>query len=167
MTPRARAAGFTMVELVVVMILIGVLAAIGIPRLMGDKNMEGAVFGDQVVSGLRRAQKIATGHRRTVCATVGPKAVIVRLYAGNSCSLAVTGLTDDDYATTDSVLTVKSTPATLYFQPDGRITTDAAGTTAVGSTTPGTGAVDISGNVDGQDTTFRTIHVEGTTGYVE
>jgi MSHA pilin protein MshC len=144
------------------MILIGVLAAIGIPRLMGDKNMEGAVFGDQVVSGLRRAQKIATGHRRTVCATVGPKAVIVRLYVGNSCSLAVTGLTDDDYATTDSVLTVKSTPATLYFQPDGRITTDAAGTTAVSA-----GAVDISGNVNGQNTTFRTIHVEGTTGYVE
>ena len=165
MTPRARAAGFTMVELVVVMILIGVLAAIGIPRLMGDKNMEGAVFGDQVVSGLRRAQKIATGHRRTVCATVGPKAVIVRLYVGNSCSLAVTGLTDDDYATTDSVLTVA--PTTLYFQPDGRITTDAAGTAAVGSSTSGTGAIDITGNVGGQNTTFRTIHVEGTTGYVE
>jgi MSHA pilin protein MshC len=120
------------------------------------------VFGDQVVSGLRRAQKIATGHRRTVCATVGPKAVIVRLFVGNSCSLAVTGLTDDDYATTDSVLTVKSAPATLYFQPDGRITADAAGTTAVSA-----GAVDISGNVNGQNTTFRTIHVEGTTGYVE
>jgi MSHA pilin protein MshC len=165
MTAGARAAGFTMVELVVVMILIGVLAAIGIPRLMGDKTMEGAVFGDQVVSGLRRAQKIATGHRRTVCATVGPKAVIVRLYVGNSCSLAVTGLTDDDYATTDSVLTVK--PTTLYFQPDGRITTDAAGATAVGSATPGTGAIDITGNVNGQNITFRTIHVEGTTGYVE
>jgi MSHA pilin protein MshC len=160
MTPRARAAGFTMVELVVVMILVGVLAAIGIPRLMGDKGMEAAVFGDQVVSGLRRAQKIATGHRHVVCATVGPKAVIVRLNECGSAGLAVTGLTDDDYATTDNVLTVK--PTTLYFQPDGRITTDAAGTTAVGS-----GGIDITGNVDGKDTTFRTIHVEGTTGYVE
>jgi MSHA pilin protein MshC len=159
MTAPARAAGFTMVELVVVMILIGVLAAIGIPRLMGDKNMEGAVFGDQVVSGLRRAQKIATGHRRVVCASVGPKAVIVRLNDCGSAGLAVTGLTDDDYATTDSVLTIK--PTTLYFQPDGRITTDAAGTAAT------TAAIDITGNVNGQNTTFRTIHVEGTTGYVE
>jgi MSHA pilin protein MshC len=159
MTAPARAAGFTMVELVVVMILIGVLAAIGIPRLMGDKNMEGAVFGDQVVSGLRRAQKIATGHRRVVCASVGPKAVIVRLNDCGSAGLAVTGLTDDDYATTDSVLTIK--PTTLYFQPDGRITTDAAGTAAT------TAAIDITGNINGQNTTFRTIHVEGTTGYVE
>jgi MSHA pilin protein MshC len=160
MTVRVRAAGFTMVELVVVMILVGVLAAIGIPRLMGDKNMEAAVFGDQVVSGLRRAQKIATGHRRVVCASVGPKAVIVRLNGCGSAGIALTGLADDEYATTDSVLAV--TTETLFFQPDGRITTDAAGTAAVSN-----GAVSITGNVGGTPTTFRTIHVEGTTGYVE
>jgi MSHA pilin protein MshC len=157
---RARASGFTMVELVVVMILIGVLAAIGIPRLLGDKNMEAAVFGDQVVSGLRRAQKIATGHRRVVCASVGPKAVILRLNACGSAGLALTGLDDGDFATTDSVLTV--TTATLFFQPDGRITTDAAGATAVAA-----GTIAVTGNMDGAPTTFRTIHVEGTTGYVE
>jgi MSHA pilin protein MshC len=160
MTGHARASGFTMVELVVVMILIGVLAAIGIPRLMGDKNMEGAVFGDQVVSGLRRAQKIATGHRRVVCASVGPKAVIVRLNDCGSAGLAVTGLSDDDYTTTDSVLTVTTT--TLYFQPDGRITLDLAGAAPISA-----GAIAITGNVNGQPTTFRTIRVEGTTGYVE
>lgn len=160
MNVRARASGFTMVELVVVMILVGVLGAIGIPRLLGDKNMEAAVFGDQVVSGLRRAQKIATGHRRVVCASVGPKAVTLRLNACGSAGLAVTGLSDGDFATTDGVLTVTTT--TLYFQPDGRITTDAAGTTAVAG-----GAVAIAGDVGEQPTTFRTIHVEGTTGYVE
>ena len=160
MNGRARASGFTMVELVVVMILIGVLAAIGIPRLLGDKNMEAAVFGDQIVSGLRRAQKIATGHRRVVCASVGPKAVIVRLNACGSAGVALTGLDDGDFATTDSVLTV--TTATLFFQPDGRITTDAAGTTAVAA-----GTIAVTGNMNGQPTTFRTIHVEGTTGYVE
>ena len=160
MNVRARPSGFTMVELVVVMILIGVLAAIGIPRLLGDKNMEAAVFGDQVVSGLRRAQKIATGHHRVVCASVGPKAVTLRLNACGSAGIALAGLADDDFATTDSVLTV--TTATLFFQPDGRVTTDAAGTTAVAA-----GALAIAGTVNGQPTTFRTIHVEGTTGYVE
>jgi MSHA pilin protein MshC len=125
--------------------------------------MEGAVFGDQVVSGLRRAQKIATGHRRVVCASVGPKAVIVRLKDCGSAGVAVAGLDDGDYATTDSVLTV--TAKTLYFQPDGRVTLDVAGATPVSAGTNGT--LDISGNVNGQPTTFRTIRVEGTTGYVE
>lgn len=160
MNGRARASGFTMVELIVVMILIGVLAAIGIPRLMGDKNMEAAVFGDQVVSGLRRAQKIATGHRRVMCASVGPKAVILRLNACGNAGLALAGLDDGDFATTDGVLTV--TTAALFFQPDGRITTDAAGTTAVAA-----GTIAVTGNLNGAPTTFRTIHVEGTTGYVE
>jgi MSHA pilin protein MshC len=162
--PRARAAGFTMVELVVVMILVGVLAAIGIPRLMGDKGMQAAVFGDQVVSGLRRAQKIATGHRRVVCATVGTQAVVLRMNACAPGGLAIGGVDDGDFATTDSALSATTTPTTvtsLYFQPDGRITTDAAGTTAASA------SIAIAGASGGQTTTVRTINVEGTTGYVE
>jgi MSHA pilin protein MshC len=166
-TPRARAAGFTMVELVVVMILVGVLAAIGIPRLMGDKNMQAVVFGDQVVSGLRRAQKIATGHRRVVCAAVGPQAVILRLNDCGSAGVAIGGVDDGDFATTDSALSAKPTVANLYFQPDGRITTDAAGTTVVAAGTNSAASIAITGTSGGQSTTVRTINVEGSTGYVE
>jgi MSHA pilin protein MshC len=166
-TPRARTNGFTMVELVVVMILVGVLAAIGIPRLMGDKNMQAVVFGDQVVSGLRRAQKIATGHRRVVCATVGTQAVILRLTDCGSAGVAIDGVNDDDFATTDSALSAKPTVANLYFQPDGRITKDAAGTAAVAAGTDSAASIAITGTSSGQTTTVRTINVEGTTGYVE
>jgi len=154
-----RSAGFTMVELVVVMIIIGALAAIGIPRLVGDKTNEAAVFGDQVVSGLRRAQKVAAGHRRPVCAAVTAKAVVLRVNACGNNGIALDGVADDAYATTDSVVT--ATTVTLFFQPDGRITADAAGATAVSS------LIDITGVVDGQPKTFRSIKVEGTTGYVE
>lgn len=155
MTARQRAAGFTIVELVVVMVIIGALAALGIPRLVGDKSSEAAVFGDQVASGLRRAQKIAMGHRRVVCATVGPKAVVLRLNACGSAGIALNGSGDDDYATSDSVLTVTS--ATLFFQPDGRVTQDAAGASAW------SGDIVIAAGT----TEFRTITVQGTTGYVE
>jgi MSHA pilin protein MshC len=168
--PRARAAGFTMVELVVVMILVGVLAAIGIPRLMGDKGMQAAVFGDQVASGLRRAQKIAASHRHVVCAAIGPQAVILRLNDCGSAGRAIGGVDDGDFATTDSALsatlTLTSTPTTitsLYFQPDGRITTDAPGTTAATAAI----AIRFAGTSGGLPTTVRTINVEGTTGYVE
>ena len=159
MTVRARNAGFTMVELVVVMVIIGALAAIGIPRLMGDKTSEAAVFGDQVVSGLRRAQKIAMGHRRVVSANVGPKAVVLRVNGSGNTWIALNGVDDGDYATTDTALTV--TTGALFFQPDGRVTTDAAGTTAW------VGYLDIAGAVNGGTTTFRRINVQGATGYVE
>lgn len=155
MTAHPRAGGFTIVELVVVMVIIGALAALGIPRLVGDKSSEAAVFGDQVASGLRRAQKIAMGHRRVVCATVGPKAVVLRVNDCGSAGIALNGSGDDDYATSDSVLTVTS--ATLYFQPDGRVTQDAAGVTAW------TDNIVIAAGT----TEFRTITVQGTTGYVE
>ena len=158
MTLRLRAGGFTIVELVVVMVIIGALAAIGIPRLVGDKTMEAAVFGDQVVSGLRRAQKIATGHRRVVSATVGSKGVVLRVSGNGNTWIALDGVGDGDYATTDSALTV--TTGTLYFQPDGRVTTDAAGATAW------VGSLDITGAVNG-GTNFRRINVQGATGYVE
>jgi MSHA pilin protein MshC len=129
--------------------------------------MQAVVFGDQVVSGLRRAQKIATGHRRVVCATVGTQAVILRLTDCGSAGVAIDGVNDDDFATTDSALSAKPTVANLYFQPDGRITKDAAGTAAVAAGTDSAASIAIAGKSDGQTTTVRTINVEGTTGYVE
>ena len=155
----ARRAGFTIVELVAVMIVVGVLAALGIPRLMGDKTLEQAVFADQLVTGLRRAQGIAAGHRRVVCASVADHGVTLRLNACGTAGLAVAGLDDADYATADGLLSASAT--TLFFQPDGRITSDAAGATAVSN-----GSITVSAGVPG-GAAPRTIRLEGTTGYVE
>lgn len=58
--------GFTMVELVVTILIIGILAAAVVPRWNGNSGFEERGFRDQVVAGLRFAQKSAIVARRTV-----------------------------------------------------------------------------------------------------
>lgn len=61
--------GFTFVELIVVIALVGILAATVLPRFYGSNGFEERGFRDEVVAALRYAQKSAIASRRTVCAT--------------------------------------------------------------------------------------------------
>ena len=154
-----------MVELIVIMVIIGALAAFMLPRLVGTGETAGIVFGDRVVSALRLAQKTAVGHRRLVCVTTSASALTLRVAPANTaspaCSVSLAGTPDSEFANTDSAVSL-SGPATLvgttlYVQPNGDITGDAAGATPV------------SGNitVQVQGSTSRTITIDGATGYVE
>lgn len=153
--------GFTMVELIVVMVLIGILSAVAIPRLTGA-NMAGPAFRNELVAALRFAQKTAVSHRRVVCASLTPvnAATTITLSisqtagtynCGTSLALAEgsTSYTsrDPDFLASGNLV------GTLYFQPTGTITADGAGTTIVSGTITVTGQTGIA--------------VEGATGYVE
>lgn len=169
-----RQGGFTFVELIAVMVLIGILAAFALPRLLDRNGSASLAFGDQVVSSLRLAQKTATAHRRLVCATVGANAVTLGMAmnpigsAGqpNGCDGALAGVGADDYRSSADAVTASvalagaaanAATTTLYFQPDGTITLDVAGTNPA--------AGDILVKADGQ--LLRTIQLAGSTGYVE
>ncbi len=66
---RYRQRGFTLVELVTTLILIGILAAAVVPRFFGDHGFEERGFYDETIAALRYAQKSAIARRRTVCVT--------------------------------------------------------------------------------------------------
>lgn len=86
--PRARARGFTMVELVMVLVVMGVLAAVALPRLTDRRAFQERGFLDQVRSLLQHSRKIATVQRREVCVLLTPAAVSAVYGAGAGCNAA-------------------------------------------------------------------------------
>ena len=65
--PGARTQGFTIIELVVVLVLLGIVAVAVMPKLDVITSMRGSAWRDQVVAALHHAQSQAASHRRLVC----------------------------------------------------------------------------------------------------
>lgn len=157
---RRRTGGFTMVELVMVILMLGILAVFVMPRM--DTSVYRALqFHDQTVAALRYAQKTATSHRRLVCVTFASSTVMLKMALANpaaSCgaSLMLPGGNSNVVTSSDTTNAIFSpVPADLYFQPDGRGTSDGAGLTIY----PPSPTINVNG--------ATAITVVGATGYVQ
>ena len=156
-TLRARGnpqRGFTMNELIMVLVIGGVLAAFAVPKLVSFMGVRDDAWRDALASSMRMAQKFAVGHRRLVCASVTNTTVSLRIASVNPASACNTDLPGPNgsatfasasNSATTTVVSAGSGPAnTLFFQPDGRVTTDGAGANAVDWTITATATAPIA-----------------------
>ncbi|CAK0765787.1 MSHA pilin protein MshC [Gammaproteobacteria bacterium] len=118
-----RSAGFTLIELVMVIIILGILAMVAMPRMdtSGYRELE---FHDKVVAALRYAQKTATSHRRQVCVVFTASTVTLTIALTNpgACNQALNlPVSNSNVVQSGDAINAifNPVPAGFNFLPDG------------------------------------------------
>lgn len=156
---HGRAArGFSLLELVTVMVVVGILAAVAVPRFVGTDSFASRGFADEAIGVVRYAQKMAIAWRASVFVCVSGSEI--RAISNNNCGSPATlthpttGVPLVATAPSGVTVTAGSCPAvtTASFSFDGQGRPSTAPTISLCSTVPGDPA--------------RKIVIEAETGYV-
>jgi len=148
--------GFTLVELVLVIVIAGILAAVAAPRFFQSSVYSQRAYADEVAAALRLAQKVAVASDCPTRLTLGASsyAVAQQAAAGNTCNpqdttWATPVIGADAAAVQDSAPAgvVASPTGSFVFSGSGALSASPATTVSIGSHTitidPATGLVTV------------------------
>lgn len=136
--------GFTLVELVAVILILGVMATVGASKFFNQSTFQETQYHQEILSALRFAQKIAIASQIdvTVCLTTNSYTLY---YSAGSCSGTILKRPSGQGNYTDSGTSAISSALNYTFDAQGTATSTGAYTFTIGG---------------------RNITVEQVTGYV-
>lgn len=90
-----RKTGFTLVELIVVIVLVGIVALIAAPRFFSQPAFDAARLQETAISAIRYAQKVAVAQRANVFVVTSASTLALCYDAGCATAVKAPGGNDD------------------------------------------------------------------------
>lgn len=116
--------GYSLIEMVVVMVIVAILAAIAIPRFTGSET-SATWYHEQVTAAVRYAQRQAVAQRRTVYVCVAGTDLSVSYVVGCGDATAISNAAVIEIPrkfSAPSGVSLSSSPASFSFNPLGQPT---------------------------------------------
>lgn len=121
-----QSAGFTLIELITVMVIVGILAVFVAPRMFDANAFKSRGFSDQVQATLRYAQKVAIAQRRKVCVAIDAASVTLTIAnVSGTAAVCVSNLplpSGGNSITAPTNIALTSLPVSFNFDALGRTT---------------------------------------------